>query len=83
MGLDRKQFDECMTTGKFRAQIERDYQDGIRLGVTGTPAFFVNGTALTGALPLASFEKVIEEELAAIGKGKARADVESEFRTPR
>ncbi|MGH9777650.1 MAG: thioredoxin domain-containing protein [Candidatus Acidiferrales bacterium] len=79
LGLDRKQFDDCLTTGKFRPQIERDYQDGIRLGVTGTPAFFVNGTVLTGALPLASFEKVIEEELAAIEK--ARAEGKSEFRT--
>jgi protein-disulfide isomerase len=70
-----------MTTAKFRAQIERDYQDGIRAGVTGTPAFFVNGAVLTGALPLASFEKVIEEELAAIGK--AGAEVKSESRTAR
>ncbi len=68
VGLDRNEFDDCLDSGKFRAQIERDFQDGTRAGVTGTPAFFVNGVVLTGALPLAAFEKVIEEELAEIGK---------------
>jgi protein-disulfide isomerase len=71
LGLDRNQFDACLTSGKFHAQVERDYREGIRAGVTGTPAFFINGVVLTGALPLAAFEKVIEEELAAIGKADA------------
>jgi protein-disulfide isomerase len=79
LGLDRSQFDDCMNSGKFRAQIGRDFQDGTRAGVTGTPAFFINGVALTGALPLAAFEKAVEEELAA--SGKARGEVKSEFRT--
>ena len=38
-------------------------EEGSRLGVTGTPAFFVNGRPLQGAQPLEAFVKVIEEEL--------------------
>jgi len=36
---------------------------GARLGVTGTPGFFINGTFLSGAQPLAKFEEAIDEAL--------------------
>ncbi len=35
-----------------------------KLGVTGTPAFFINGRFLSGAQPFSSFKRVIDEELA-------------------
>ena len=41
--------------------VEEDMALGSSLGVTGTPGFFVNGTFLNGALPLAAFEPVIEK----------------------
>jgi protein-disulfide isomerase len=44
--------------------VQRDYEEGARLGVTGTPAFFVNGRLLSGAQPVESFTKLIEQELA-------------------
>ncbi len=39
--------------------------EGARLGVTGTPGFFINGRPLSGAQPLEAFVRVIEEELLA------------------
>jgi protein-disulfide isomerase len=36
----------------------------VRLGVSGTPAFFVNGRLLVGAQPFDNFVRVIDEELA-------------------
>jgi len=36
----------------------------MRLGVTGTPAFFLNGRLRSGAQPLQSFVSLVEEELA-------------------
>ena len=44
-------------------------KDGEAAGVTGTPAFFINGIPLRGALPIDEFQKVIDEELAAKAKG--------------
>jgi len=60
----KKQFASCLSSGKFRPEIEQDLQDGIRAGVMGTPGIFINGTLLSGAQPEAAFEHVIESELA-------------------
>lgn len=73
LGLDQKQFDDCLASGKFRTQIEEDLQDGNRLGVNGTPAFFINGVAVTGAQPASVFEKIVEEELAAARQSRERS----------
>jgi len=67
--LDEKQFDSCVSSGKYRPEVERDLQDGIRAGVMGTPGIFINGILLSGAQPEAAFEKVIKSELASV-KGK-------------
>ena len=62
--LDEKQFDSCLSSGKYKAQVEHDRQLGMRAGLTGTPGFFINGNMLSGNLPQDSFEKVIQSELA-------------------
>jgi protein-disulfide isomerase len=62
--LDEKQFDVCLSSEKYKPQIQQDSQDGMRAGVSGTPGFFVNGTFLSGAQPEAAFEKLIQEQLA-------------------
>jgi len=66
LGLDTAQYVECLSSDRFQTLIQQDLEDGNRAGVSGTPAFFVNGVVLTGAQPLAVFEKVVEDELAAI-----------------
>ena len=63
VGLEVPTFERCVSTGVHRATVQRDLEEGIRLGVNGTPAFFVNGRALHGAQPLEAFARVIEEEL--------------------
>jgi protein-disulfide isomerase len=69
--LDERQFDSCISSGKYRAQVEQDLQDGIRAGVMGTPGIFVNGILLSGAQPEDAFEKVIESELARVREKRA------------
>jgi len=64
LSLDEKRFETCLESGKYRALIEQDLQEGTQAGVSGTPAFFVNGVFLSGAQPLESFVRVIDEELA-------------------
>ena len=43
--------------------MQKDFEAGSRLGVSGTPAFFINGRLISGAQPLDAFVQVIEDEL--------------------
>jgi protein-disulfide isomerase len=73
VGLDVTKFESCLAAGVHKAAVQRDLDEGNRLGITGTPAFFINGRSLTGAQPLEAFARLIEQELASItesGKGK-------------
>ena len=63
--LDEKQFDECTSSEKYKTQIQQDSQEGTRVGVNGTPGFFINGVFLNGAQPESAFENMIEEQLSA------------------
>jgi protein-disulfide isomerase len=69
--LDEEQFNSCLSSGKYRSQVERDLQDGIRAGVLGTPGIFINGILLSGAQPEEAFTKVIETELRAANEKRA------------
>lgn len=64
-GLDMAKFTACVESRKYKAQVERDITEAGGAGVTGTPAFFINGRPLEGAQPLEVFKRVIDEELAA------------------
>ena len=63
LGLDLKKFDECVSAAVHKATVQRDLDEGTRLGITGTPAFFINGRPLTGAQPFEMFARMIDEEL--------------------
>jgi protein-disulfide isomerase len=64
IGLDVGQFSECVDSQKYKSEVASDYNDGGRLGVTGTPGFFVNGELVTGAQPYAVFAAAIDAQLA-------------------
>ena len=63
IGLDMDQFSECVDTQKYKSEVADDYNDGGRLGITGTPGFFVNGELVTGAQPYSVFAAAIEAAL--------------------
>ena len=63
--LDQRRFTTCLASDKYDAAIEGELRHGMDLGVTGTPAYFVNGRMLSGARPFESFAELIDEELAA------------------
>jgi len=64
VGLDMPTFEQCVASGKHEATVQRSVDEAEGFGVTGTPAFFVNGRLIAGALPLEAFTRVIDEELA-------------------
>ncbi len=63
IGLDAAKFNECLDSGKKKAIVDGDMADGKKVGVSGTPAFFINGQMLSGAQPLEAFKEVIDAEL--------------------
>jgi protein-disulfide isomerase len=63
MKLDTKKFNKCVDDEKFYAEIDKDMKDGSSVGVTGTPAYFINGQFLSGAQPYANFKQLIDDEL--------------------
>lgn len=65
IGLDEKKFESCFSNPEPKlAIIDKNYQSGEQVGVTGTPAFFINGRRLSGALPYEEFKRIFDEELA-------------------
>jgi len=67
LGLDSAAFEACTTANKHDGLIKSNFDDGAALGVTGTPAFFINGRMLVGAQPIEQFRDVINDELSRKG----------------
>ena len=61
--LDGPAFAQCLESAKHQAEVAQDVQEGTRLGVSATPTFVINGRVLSGAQPIAVFQKLIESEL--------------------
>jgi len=64
VGLDTAKFGSCFDARKYSKDIDADIAAGSEVGVSGTPAFFINGRPLDGAQPFEAFKEVIDEELA-------------------
>ena len=67
LGLKRSQFDDCVKTKKYQSVIDADAATGRTAGVSGTPATFVDGQLISGAVPIDTFTQLID---AAIAKAK-------------
>ena len=67
IGLEVSTFQTCIDGRKYQEKVERNYAAGVKAGVSGTPAFFINGRLLSGAQPLEAFKAVIDEELERLG----------------
>jgi protein-disulfide isomerase len=64
VGLDAAKFSECLDGGKMASAVQTDMAAGKKLGINGTPAFFINGVMLSGAQPIDEFKRIIDQELA-------------------
>ena len=67
VGLDLNAFNACIAAKKGENLINTAYNDGSAVGVTGTPAFFINGRMLVGAQPIEQFRSIINDELSRKG----------------
>ncbi len=64
VGADVAQFEACQSSRKYQAPVQKDALEAANLGITGTPGFFINGRFLSGAQPIETFVRIIDEELA-------------------
>jgi protein-disulfide isomerase len=70
LGMNSTKFNTCFDSAKYDSQIKADQAVGEKVGVDGTPAFFIDGRPLTGAQPAPKFEELINDELANGGTTK-------------
>ena len=70
LGLDQTKFAEHQKSPVETARIRQDYEEGLRLGVRGTPTIFINGRKLDNR-SMKNMEAIIQQELKA---GKAKSE---------
>ncbi|MBD3359855.1 MAG: thioredoxin domain-containing protein [Candidatus Buchananbacteria bacterium] len=63
LGLDTEQFNKCLDDKKYSFEVFNDLEDGAKLGITGTPAFFINGSKIEGVIPHDTFKEIIDRAL--------------------
>jgi len=63
-GLDHDKFKACLNNDNYQSENLADLQDGIALGVTGTPTFFFNGQKVAGVIGEDTFKQILDSLLA-------------------
>jgi len=63
LGLKAADFNSCLDSGREKPAVEADVKDGSKAGVSGTPAMFINGRFINGAVPFEQISQVIDDEL--------------------
>ena len=79
LGLDMGKFAADLNADATKKQVKADQALAQQFAARGTPHFFINGRRLRGAQPVASFEKLIDEQLKIakkmVAKGTPRAKI--------
>jgi protein-disulfide isomerase len=68
--LDGDRFDQCLDKGEQFADLKKDAQDAQRLGLSGTPSFFINGHFMSGAIRYAKLQETVLQQLAVMNTAK-------------
>ena len=63
LGLDVDRFKTDLKSPAVKARVDADAREAAALGVTGTPAFFLNGKYYSGAKPYDEFKRLIDAAL--------------------
>jgi protein-disulfide isomerase len=63
LGLSKEQFESCFSSRKYKDKVEADYQEGIKLGVRGTPTSLISGEQLLGYKPYQTLKEAVERAL--------------------
>ena len=60
VGLDEERFEEALTSGRYEDVVRADLEMAQRQGISGTPAFDINGELIVGFQTVEVFEEAIE-----------------------
>ncbi|MFA5131977.1 MAG: thioredoxin domain-containing protein [Candidatus Paceibacterota bacterium] len=60
LGLDIKKFSDDMNSKAVEEKIFAEYQEGIKLGIQGTPTFFINGKMIESPQTVEAFDALIK-----------------------
>jgi len=63
LGLNGTQFEDCISSRKYKDKVATDLQQGVGLGVEGTPGNFLNNQPLGGAVPYENLKAIIDNLL--------------------
>jgi predicted DsbA family dithiol-disulfide isomerase len=63
LSLDAEDFASCLDGSKYAEQVAADLEAGQAAGVSGTPAMFINGRFVNGAVPYEALAAIVDEEL--------------------
>src|SRR5260370_21576583 len=63
LALDTKAFDKCLDSGEQLETVKASMDEAQRLGIQGTPSFFLNGRFFSGILPYTQLHQIVDEEL--------------------
>ncbi|UCD07389.1 MAG: thioredoxin domain-containing protein [Candidatus Aenigmatarchaeota archaeon] len=64
LDLNTTQFSECLTSHKYKSQVDGDFAEAFAIGVYGTPTFFINDQVVVGPKTFNEFKQIIDSELA-------------------
>lgn len=67
LGMNSGQFTDCLNSLKYSSEIRQTSNDGIALGVQGTPTIFVNGTLLSNGADYSALKAELDRLLATAG----------------
>src|ERR1700687_3285506 len=71
--LDTARFDQCLDGGEQIAAVKKDAQEAQRLGLQGTPSFFINGHFMTGSIGFMKLRETVLQELGAATTAKKQS----------
>lgn len=63
LNLDSAKFDTCLDSGQEAAPVKKDQDEGMKLGLSGTPSFFLNGHFFSGAMDYTALRQMVEQQL--------------------
>jgi protein-disulfide isomerase len=80
LNLDSTKFDKCLDSGEEATAVKQDQDEALKLGLSGTPSFFVNGHFFSGAVDYNTLRVMIEQQLTLLSSAKEVPPKESSRR---
>ena len=63
LGLDQAKFSQCLDSGKEAPTVAKGLAEGHKLGLTGTPTFFINGHMIAGATKYDALKEMVAHQI--------------------